>query len=678
MLLNKLSLNVKLALTFMTVMAFCGLASLIVYLQVYKVNEAGEVHSGTVALAETIDVALSEVLTRSVHVQHFLVNRSEEERAEVAAAGQRAMQAIDKARTMAVDDAKLVAELDKMHAAAETLRTAVIEPQMAAAKDATVSLSDVAVIGAKEAVSALKAFQTAEAEASKIVLAKAAAAEEMEGKASSGVEWALLLGGSIAGLVAVVLVVLLSRAIVTPVVGMTRAMTRLAEGDYNVDVPATHRADEVGLMAKAVLVFRQAAQDKLRLSSETDAMRMQAEEERNRNDRARAEREEHANFAVNELAAGLQALANGDLSWRLNRPFNGQIDKLRADFNNSAEKLQMAMRRVGTNADAINAGASEIRTAADALAQRTEQQAASVEQTAAALEEVTTTVRDSARGAEQAGTLVAKAREEAKKSGEVMRRAVAAMKEIEKSSGEIGNIIGVIDEIAFQTNLLALNAGVEAARAGDAGKGFAVVAQEVRELAQRSANAAKEIKALVGTSGQQVHNGVALVNDTGKALEAIIAEVEEIDTHVATIVIASREQSTGLLEISQAVHTMDQGTQRNAAMVEEQTAASHALAREAQSLNEMLTQFQLGDGRVAASASSMAAPSRSASPPPAASRPPVSRVAMERPPVAAAPKPASPASRPAASPARALGQSLANAFGAKSSSSAGEPDWTEF
>jgi methyl-accepting chemotaxis protein len=330
---------------------------------------------------------------------------------------------------------------------------------------------------------------------------------------------------------------------------------------------------------------------------------------------------------------------------RLDQQFAGQLDQLRVNFNESVAKLQGALRSVGDNARMIDAGANEIRSAADDLSKRTEQQAAAVEETAAALEQVTTAVKDSSVRAGEAGTLVDQTRVGAEKSGEVVRRAVAAMEAIEKSSGEIGSIIGVIDEIAFQTNLLALNAGVEAARAGEAGKGFAVVAQEVRELAQRSANAAREIKALITKSGEQVRDGVTLVDQTGKALETIVSDVQRINSNVASIVVSSREQSTGLSEISTSVHQMDQGTQQNAAMVEQTTAASHSLAAQAAALTELLAQFDLGER---------------------------SRVS------AIAPRAATPASRPTASPARALGNRIASAFGGGSSAAAVKQEWSDF
>lgn len=295
--------------------------------------------------------------------------------------------------------------------------------------------------------------------------------------------------------------------------------------------------------------------------------------------------------SVDDVAGGLTALADGDLTVRIDHPLLPGLDRLRVDFNNSLDKLQATMGTVGDNTNAIAAGSREIQSASDDLAKRTEQQAAAVEETAAALEEITQTVSDSSKRAEEAGSLVARTKAGAEKSGEVVKSAIDAMGQIEASSREISNIIGVIDDIAFQTNLLALNAGVEAARAGEAGKGFAVVAQEVRELAQRSA---KEIKALITTSGEQVRNGVTLVGQTGKALEQIVTEVKDINLNVIAIVEASREQATGLQEINKAVNAMDQNTQHNAAMVEETTAASHSLAREAETLRNLLAQFRFG------------------------------------------------------------------------------------
>ncbi len=297
---------------------------------------------------------------------------------------------------------------------------------------------------------------------------------------------------------------------------------------------------------------------------------------------------------VEQLGLALKALSQGDLTQSINPPFLPALESLRGDFNETASSLCSAMKTVSRNAAAIASASREIQSASDNLARRTEQQAASVEETAAALEQITTTIADSSHRAKEAGQLVYTTKGSAEQSGLVVDQAVSAMGDIERSSTEIATIISVIDGIAFQTNLLALNAGVEAARAGDAGKGFAVVAQEVRELAQRSAIAAKEIKGLIAKSGGFVKNGVALVGTTGSALRDIVDQVVQVDRNVNAIVVASTEQAAGLKEISLAVHTMDQATQQNAAMVEETSAAASQLATEAGALFELLSRFNVG------------------------------------------------------------------------------------
>jgi methyl-accepting chemotaxis protein len=422
------------------------------------------------------------------------------------------------------------------------------------------------------------------------------------------------------------------------------ATSEIARGRTDVDLSESERQDEIGEMARSLAVLRDATLAKVRLEGEAAQNRALSEEERRHRAEETAERERQTRAAVEALAEGLQKLADGDMTHRIDQAFTGSLEQVRHDFNASVEKLQTALRSVGGNANAIQAGSAEIRSASDDLAKRTEQQAASVEETAAALEEITTSLKDATRRAEDAGQLVERTRLGAEKSGDVVRRAVTAMSGIENSSREISNIIGVIDEIAFQTNLLALNAGVEAARAGEAGKGFAVVAQEVRELAQRSANAAKEIKALITKSGEQVNLGVALVGETGSALSEIVNQVQEIDQNVAAIVRSAREQSTGLHEISSAVNSIDQGTQKNAAMVEEQTAASHALATEASALNGLIAQFRLSAGGGVR-------------------------------PVAASPA----EHRPAPSGARALSNKLARSFGGgQAAAASAAQDWEEF
>jgi methyl-accepting chemotaxis protein len=400
----------------------------------------------------------------------------------------------------------------------------------------------------------------------------------------------------------------LHRRVVRAITAMAAYMNSLAAADYEADVPYAGRRDEIGDMAQAVSVFRAAGLEKLRLEAETEAARRTMDAERSARETETLERQRAAKLAVDVMGESLNRLAEGDLVQRIEIPLSAGADQLRADFNVSVEKLQQTLLGIHAAAAAIRRGLEEITTASDDLSRRSEQQAASLEQTAAALGHITETVKKTADGAIHARKVVAGAKADAEESGAVMRQAIDAMGQIEKSSREIGNIIGVIDEIAFQTNLLALNAGVEAARAGEAGRGFAVVASEVRSLAQRSAEAAKEIKQLIGTSRTQVDAGVKLVASTGTVLQRIATRVNDITEIVVDIAAAANEQATGLREVNVAVSQMDQTTQQNAAMVEETTAASHSLARESAELVRLVRQFKVGTND--APAAKAAAPAR--------------------------------------------------------------------
>ncbi|CAN7439740.1 HAMP domain-containing methyl-accepting chemotaxis protein [Neorhizobium sp. LjRoot104] len=466
--------------------------------------------------------------------------------------------------------------------------------------------------------------------------------------AASGFRNLALAALGIAALLSIAAAFVTARSIIAPLSKLQQSLKAMAAGNLEGDRTIEARGDEIGMLARAVAALRDAISVKAEREAEAEAKR--AVGERHRLEQEATERgalAEQTSQAVRQLADALQALANGDLTREINTPFTPSLDQLRADYNAAVAKLREAMQKVAANASAIAAGAQEIRSASDDLAKRTEQQAASVEETAAALEEITTTVSDSSHRAQEAGNLVRMTKENAERSGRVVRDAVEAMGKIDSSAVEIGNIIGVIDEIAFQTNLLALNAGVEAARAGEAGKGFAVVAQEVRELAQRSAKAAKEIKELIHTSNDHVKSGVALVGETGKALQEIVVQVQQVNGNVEAIVDASKEQSTGLKEINTSVNTMDQGTQQNAAMVEETTAAAHSLARDAEGLFQLLSQFHIGGTAASGTPSHRGSPAL-----------------------------ASGSSRPTASPARGMVAKVAQSF--QGGAAAAKQDWEEF
>jgi methyl-accepting chemotaxis protein len=430
-------------------------------------------------------------------------------------------------------------------------------------------------------------------------------------------------------LVGIVFAWLIGRNIANPIAALTQAMAVLARGDFSAIVPGLQRGDEIGRMAGAVAVFKQNG-------TENEQLRQAVDEERRSAERTRVEQEalldravgeivaaaaagdlqqridtapldgvavrlgdginrllDAINGAVTEVGGVLSGLAAGDLTRRVDGAYHGVFAKLQGDVNTAGETLADAMRQIAQSANTVRDASAEISTGSQDLAQRTESQAAALEQTAASMHEVTATVKQNADNAQAANQLAVAARDTAEKGGGVVANAVTAVTQIEDSARKISDIVGLIDEIAFQTNLLALNASVEAARAGEAGKGFAVVAQEVRALAQRSADASKEIKALINQSNAQVKTGAALVNQTGAALAEIVTSVKKVSDIVAEIAAASSEQSRGLEEVNGAVVNMDEMTQRNGALVEQTNASAQAMANQAGDLASLVARFRI-------------------------------------------------------------------------------------
>jgi methyl-accepting chemotaxis protein len=425
-------------------------------------------------------------------------------------------------------------------------------------------------------------------------------AAEASAKEQSNFWHAAMIGT--AALVSVIVAVLLVGAylrVVRALRGMASYLDKLAKDDLEAEVPYTGRRDEVGDMAASIAVLKAVRQERRRLSGEAEAMRVEAEREREARAAADNESRRASQFAAEVIGQGLDQLAGGNLLHRIEEPLDPQAERMRTNFNDSVGKLRDTLVAIVRSANAIFTGMQSMAASADELARRSESQSASLEQTSAALAQITDTVRRSAEGAGHTTQLVASSKADAEAISATMQRAIQAMNEIERSSHAISGIIGVVDEIAFQTNLLALNAGVEAARAGEAGRGFAVVAMEVRQLAQRSSDAAREIKELIAASGSQVATGVKIVGETQEGMERIKEKVSEINAIMSTIATGASEQANSLKEINIAMGDMDKMTLQNGTMVDQSTAATHAMSAEASELLRLVKQFRVGEAGVA-------------------------------------------------------------------------------
>lgn len=648
---NNIRILGKMALVFSLLLALSTVINVLSYSSLATQEKAAGWTEHTFTVLGTLNNIVSAMVDQETGMRGYLLSADENFLAPQKAGAKSYADNMQKVRSLTADNPAQQARLDELASLVDgwTKDVVVQETKLMAAKETVQQARDLEVSGVgKKWMDQIRA-KAGEIAGIEQALLKTRSAEAADAAVTA--RYAIITGSVAMIVFGLLMLFVVNRAMIRPLAGMTTVMRRLAEGDTSIIVSGSDRRDEIGAIAGAVEVFRQAAVTNRKLEADAEANRERQASEQEEINRVKETEAGQVAFVTSNLATGLKRLAAGDLAFQLDDAFAPNFEPLRNDFNQSIRQLATTLAEISESVSGMDNGTREISSGAQDLSRRTEQQAASLEETAAALDQITANVSNSTKRTDEARVVASRANQSAVQSAAVVSHAEEAMTKIEDSSQQISNIIGVIDEIAFQTNLLALNAGVEAARAGDAGKGFAVVAQEVRELAQRSAQAAKEIKGLIHNSSAEVESGVKLVRETGEALKTIGGFIIEINSHMEAIAVSAKEQSTGLAEVNTAVNAMDQTTQQNAAMVEQSTAASSTLAQEAVKLRNLIGQFKL-DGMVGTGSSAVRQPARAAAP----------------------------GNKPVASPARALGQKLAGAFGGKAATATAVAanEWNEF
>ncbi|MGI9498401.1 MAG: methyl-accepting chemotaxis protein [Geminicoccaceae bacterium] len=646
----------KFAATFIGIAIIFLSVSGATFLALKDIEEADAWNIHTYEVLERADRLIASVVDQETGVRGFLVSGDENFLESYVNGKESFEQAIDELLKLTSDDSAQQERLRQVKRFEKEWRTGIAEREISLMRNAGTREEARALEASGAGKSLMDQLRAAHHEfdvAERLLLTERTAVKEAS---TSFAARAIGFGTCIFLAVSIVVGWLLTRNVASPIIAMTGVMRDLTEGKTDVPIPAADRQDEIGAMASALEVFRANAVKVKRMAAEQEeAHATQRQEQAAAKEKEAAFQQEidkvveaasRGDFsqrivtdnrdgvflsiasringlndvverATNDIGSMLAALAKGDLRPRISADYQGKLGELKDNANNTVEQLTSIVSQIQLASGNVENAAAEINTGTEDLSQRTEQASANLEETASSTEEMASTVKLNAENADNANQLASTANQTASKGGEVVGQAVSAMGQIERSAQKITDIIGVIDEIAFQTNLLALNASVEAARAGEAGKGFAVVAQEVRQLAQRSAQAASDIKTLIQDSNGQVKDGVQLVNQAGEALSEIVGSIGEVAEIIQEISAASQEQTSGVQEINSSVNSLDEMTQQNSALVEESSASARSLADEASKLAELMAFFTLDKER----AGSVGAPRKARSAPRPAPKP---------------------------------------------------------